>query len=132
MDENNIIIFDGVCNLCNWTVRFIIKRDPYATFKFASLQSAFGITVLQEYGYAPEIPESVLLLKDGEILSKSDAALAIASEFTRVWKLLTVLRIIPKRIRDSIYDWIARNRYRWFGKRDVCMVSIDEFKGRFI
>ncbi|MBT7191834.1 MAG: thiol-disulfide oxidoreductase DCC family protein [Anaerolineae bacterium] len=132
MIEDNIIIFDGVCNLCNWSVQFIIKRDPNALFKFASLQSEFGTAIAQRYGLSPENPESVLLLKDGELLNKSSAALAIVVELSGIWKLLTIFRFVPRKNRDRIYDWVAINRYRWFGKRDECMIPTEELLKRFI
>ena len=132
MRENNVVIFDGVCNLCNWSVQFIIKHDPKAIFKFTSLQSEFGTALAKEHGLSSENPESVLLLKDGELLSKSAAALAIVTELNGIWKLLVIFRLIPQNIRDSIYDWIANNRYYWFGKRDKCMVPTEGIKERFI
>ena len=132
MRENNVVIFDGVCNLCNWSVQFIIKHDPKAIFKFTSLQSEFGTTISQRHKLSSENPESVLLLKDGKMLSKSSAALAIAAELNGTWKTLAIFRFVPQNIRDSIYDWIANNRYRWFGKRDDCMLPTEEIKERFI
>ena len=132
MRENNVVIFDGVCNLCNWSVQFIIKHDPKAIFKLTSLQSEFGTALAKEHGLSSENPESVLLLKDGELLSKSAAALAIVTELNGIWKLLVIFRLIPQNIRDSIYDWIANNRYYWFGKRDKCMVPTEGIKERFI
>ncbi|MCP4140669.1 MAG: DUF393 domain-containing protein [Chloroflexi bacterium] len=132
MTENNIIIFDGVCNLCNWSVQFIIKRDPNAVFKFASLQSEFGTTIIQKYGLSSENQESLLLLRNGELLSKSSATLAIAAKLNGAWKFFPVFRFIPQNIRDKIYDWVATNRYRWFGKRDKCMIATEEIEERFI
>ena len=132
MIEDNIIFFDGVCNLCNGSVHFIIKRDPNAIFRFASLQSEFGTAVAQKHGISSENPESVLLLKNGKLLRKSSAALAIATELSGIWKTLTIFRFLPKNMRDRIYDWIAHNRYKWFGKRDECIVPTEEIKGRFI
>ncbi len=132
MKENNIVIFDGVCNLCNWSVLFIIKRDTKATFKFTSMQSEFGVAILQRGGLSFENPESVLLLKDGELLNKSSAAIAIATEFDGAWKLLALFRFLPQNLRDAIYDWIAKNRYLWFGKRDQCMIPTEELEKRFI
>ena len=131
-ESPNIVIFDGVCNLCNWSVQFIIKRDPKAVFKFASLQSEFGTAVAQKYRLSSENPESVLLLKDGELLSKSSAVLAITAELNGIWKFLAVFRFLPQGIRDRIYDWIANNRYQCFGKRDECMTPTEETKTRFI
>ncbi len=132
MEENNVIIFDGVCNLCNATVRFIIVRDAQGVFKFTSAQSECGQKLLRENNYSFEILESVILLKDGNLLKKSAAALEIAAALDGVWRYLMVLRFIPLPIRDAIYDWIARNRYRWFGKRDLCMIPSETQKTRFL
>ncbi len=132
MEENNIIIFDGVCNLCNASVRFIIARDAQGVFKFTSAQSECGQKLLREYDYSSENLESVILLKDGKLLEKSAAALKIAAALNGTWKYLVILRFIPLPIRDTIYDWIARNRYRWFGKRDICMVPSETQKTRFL
>lgn len=132
MKFNHIIIFDGVCNLCNWAVRFIIKRDHQEIFKFAAAQSNFGISILEKHGFPIWNPESILLIKDGIILDKSDAALEIASELSYGWKALVLFRILPKNFRDSIYDWVARNRYHWFGVKDECMIPTDDLKERFI
>lgn len=132
MKENNIVIFDGVCNLCNWSVLFIVKRDAKAIFKFTSMQSEFGVAILQRGGLSFENPESVLLLKDGELLNKSSAAIAIATKLDGAWKLLALFRFLPQNLRDAIYSWIAKNRYRCFGKRDECMVPTEELKKRFI
>ena len=132
MIEDNIIIFDGLCNLCNWSVQFIIKRDPNAVFKFASLQSEFGVAITQRDKFSSENPESVLLFKKGKLLDKSSAALAIAAELNGIWKTLAVFRLLPKNMRDAIYDFVANNRYRWFGKRNECMVPKEELQKRFI
>ncbi|MBC8334306.1 MAG: DUF393 domain-containing protein, partial [Anaerolineales bacterium] len=107
MKNNNIIIFDGVCNLCNWSVQFIVKRDFKNIFKFATAQSEFGISILERNGYSIENPESILLIRNGKVLEKSDAALEIASELEKGWKALVLFRIFPKRFRDFLYDWIA-------------------------
>lgn len=132
MTENNIVIFDGVCNLCNWSVRFIIERDSRSVFKFASVQSAIGEKLLREYAIPFTEPKSVILLKNGQIHEKSSAALEIAAELDGFWRVLVILRLIPRPVRDFIYNWIARNRYRWFGKREVCMVPTTDQKARFL
>ena len=129
---NNIVIFDGVCNLCNWSVRFIIERDSRGIFKFASAQSEIGEIFLREYGFQLSEPESVILLKNGQVHEKSSAALKIAAELDGIWQYLAVLRLIPHPIRDFVYDWIAQNRYRWFGKRDQCMMPTETLQERFL
>lgn len=130
--EQAIIFFDGVCNLCNGAVQFVIKRDPNAYFKFASLQSVKAGEVLPKYGVDPFGLESILLLESGKLTKKSTAALSISRKLSGIWPILAVLKIIPPSIRDLIYDWIARHRYQWFGKRDECMVPSPEMNARFL
>lgn len=126
-----VILFDGVCNLCNGSVLFIIKRDPQAKFRFASLQSDFGQQQLHKFNRSVTL-ESVLLIEADKLYDKSTAALKIASKLCGLWPLLSIFRVVPKSWRDGIYTWIARNRYRWFGKRESCMIPTPEFKSRFI
>lgn len=126
-----VILFDGVCNLCNGSVLFIIKRDPQANFRFASLQSDFGQQQLLKFNRQATL-ESVLLIESGKLYDKSSAALKIASKLSGLWPLLSLFRIVPKSWRDGVYTWIARNRYRWFGKREACMIPTPELKSRFI
>ncbi len=127
-----IILFDGVCNLCNSSVLFIIKRDPKSRFYFAALQSDFGKTQLDKFGISFTIPESVLLIEEGRLFQKSSAALKIARNLNGLWPAVYVFIIVPKFLRDLIYDYIARNRYRWFGKREACMIPTPELKARFV
>ena len=129
---NNIVIFDGVCNLCNWSVRFIIKRDSKGNFKFASAQSEIGEKLLHKYDFQFTEPESVILLKNGHVYEKSSAAMIIAAELDGFWKYLSFLRFISRPVRDILYDWIARNRYRWFGKQNACMLPSAELEDRFL
>ena len=128
---NLVILFDGVCNLCNSSVNFVIDRDPGKKFRYASLQSDFGQQVKKDFNQPADL-DSVLLLKDNQLLDKSDAALAIAGELTGLWPLLTVFRIVPKPLRDAVYNWIARNRYRWFGRQDACRIPSPELKSLFL
>jgi predicted DCC family thiol-disulfide oxidoreductase YuxK len=132
MSDNNIIIFDGVCNLCNWSVRFIIPRDSHGMFKFVAAQSEVGQRLLSEHNDNFTTLKSVILLKDGELLEKSTAALEITAALDGAWKYLTILHFVPRPIRDFVYDWIARNRYRWFGEREVCMMPNEEQEQRFL
>ncbi|MCI0751298.1 MAG: thiol-disulfide oxidoreductase DCC family protein [Flammeovirgaceae bacterium] len=132
MTTENIIFFDGVCNLCNGAVQFIIKRDPKNKFRFASLQSDFAIRRLKDQGIDPQISETIILLQNGKIFTKSRAALEISKRLSGLWPLLYSFAIIPGFLRDSIYNLIARNRYRWFGKRDACMIPTPELKSRFL
>lgn len=129
---NPIVLFDGVCNLCSGSVQFVLKRDPEARFRFASLQSEAGQTIQAEHGLDPGVLSSVLLLEDGRLYRESDAALRIARHLPGAWKLLTVFKIIPRPIRDGMYRFIARNRYRWFGKAETCWLPTSELRGRFL
>ncbi|QHE61812.1 DUF393 domain-containing protein [Rossellomorea vietnamensis] len=126
-----IILFDGICNFCNKSVRFIIKRDAKGEFRFASLQSETGQKLLKKHNI-PETTDSFVLV-DGEQASvESTAALKVSSKLKWPWKIFALLLVIPKPIRDSIYRIIARNRYRWFGKQESCMIPSKEIRERFI
>ncbi|GAA4836252.1 thiol-disulfide oxidoreductase DCC family protein [Algivirga pacifica] len=127
-----VILFDGVCNLCNGTVNFIIDRDPKGKFQFASLQSEEGEKVLQQNGIAEVSLDSVVLLKNGQLYKKSTAALHIARELKGAWPLFYGFIIVPRFIRDGVYNWIAKNRYKWFGKSDACRIPTPELKERFL
>ncbi len=127
-----VILFDGVCNLCNNSVLFIIKRDPKAKFKFASLQSEFGKSHLEKFGLPFTELNSVLLIKDGKLFQKSNAALEIAKYLGGGWPVFYVFKLVPAFLRDGVYNWIARNRYRWFGKKDACMIPTPALKTRFL
>ncbi|UTI42930.1 thiol-disulfide oxidoreductase DCC family protein [Niallia sp. RD1] len=125
-----IVLFDGVCNLCNKSVQFIIKRDPHNQFFFASLQSEMGKSLLEKH-HLSEV-DSVVLIKDDMYYIESDAALEICRHLSSGWKLLAILKGIPSFIRDPLYRFVARNRYRWFGKQDSCMLPTEEMKKRFL
>lgn len=128
----DILLFDGVCNLCNGAVNFIIDRDPKGHFKFAALQSDFGQEKLDELGFDQEDFDSLVLLSDGKVYKKSSAALRIAKKLNGLYPLLYVFIIIPPFIRHALYDLIARNRYKWFGKRETCRMPTPELKARFV
>jgi len=127
-----VILFDGVCNLCNGAVQFIIKRDKTSKFLFASLQSDFGQSQLQKFGLDPSELHSIIALDNGKFFERSDAALTIASGLAQPWPMLGVFRILPRFFRDWIYDLISKNRYKMFGKRESCMIPTPELKGRFV
>ncbi|XJZ29070.1 thiol-disulfide oxidoreductase DCC family protein [Bacillota bacterium Lsc_1132] len=126
-----IVLFDGLCNLCSGAVQFIIKRDPGGYFQFASLQSKAGIRFLKQYGI-PDNLNSVILIDNGIFFEKSDAALKICLRLKGGWKLVAVFFIIPKPVRDLVYDAIANKRYRLFGKKDSCMLPTAENRKRFL
>lgn len=130
--EYDILLFDGVCNLCNSSVNFIIDRDPKKHFKFAALQSEFGQSKLKELGFNQEEFDSLVLLSHGKVYRKSSAALRIAKKLNGLWPLLYIFIIIPPFIRHGVYDIIGKNRYKWFGKQDSCRMPTLELKQRFI
>lgn len=127
-----IILFDGVCNLCNGSVLFIIRRDPKARFRFASLQSTYGENFLKHNSLSTEEYDSIVLIEGGRFYTQSTAALRIAKRLNGAWPLLYAGIIIPKFIRDAMYNVIAKNRYRWFGKKDACMIPTPALRSRFM
>ncbi|MBC7384821.1 MAG: DUF393 domain-containing protein [Cryobacterium sp.] len=128
-----IIFYDGVCNLCNQSVQFILRRDVSTHFLFASLQGDYAKTRLARFGRAMEAePDSVLLLEGALLSDYSTAALRIAGGMSFPWPGLKVFLLVPRPIRDGIYRFIARNRYRWFGKRDSCLLPKPEWRDRFL
>jgi predicted DCC family thiol-disulfide oxidoreductase YuxK len=129
---DNLVLFDGVCNLCNSTIQFVIRHDRRGVFKFTPIQSEIGRRIYHRYGLDPDRPESILLVTPNGILAKSDAALAIAHQFGGLWRGLSIFKIIPRGCRDCVYSFIARHRYRWFGKRESCMVPTEDLKKRFL
>ena len=126
------ILFDGVCNLCNGFVQFVIARDPGARFRFAALQSAAAASLLREAGVTAPLPDSIVLLEGARLHFRSDAALRILRGLRFPWSLAFGFVILPRFIRDRVYDIIAAHRYRWFGRRESCMVPTADLKRRFI
>lgn len=133
MNKEHIILFDGVCNMCNSSVNFVIDRDKSKIFKFAALQSFAGEKLISMY-QMPQIKEydSVILLKRGKVYKKSSAALEILRDLNGIWPLLYVLKLIPPFVRDMLYDLIAKNRYRLFGLKDTCRIPDPGIKERFL
>lgn len=127
-----ILLFDGVCNLCNASVQWVIRRDPQGIFRFAPLQSETGQSLLRQSGLSSEHFDTVVLVDGDRILTRSDAALEIARRLGGLWSLLAVFRWVPRPVRNAVYDWIARHRYRWFGKTEACMIPRPEWKKRFV
>ena len=132
MENHPILLFDGVCNLCNGAVQFIIQRDPDGIFRFASLQSAAAKQVLTQFPEAPTDISTIILVERGRLFTKSDAALRTARYLSGAWPSLYIFIIVPPPIRNAIYDWVARNRYQWFGKKDKCMIPTPGLKNRFL
>jgi len=128
---NNVVLFDGVCNLCNRSVDFIIRNEKSDKLQFASLQSDIGKGITSKSGL-DEIPDSVMLYVDGKLLVRSDAILAICAYLKRPYVYGTIFRYVPKVLRDSVYRLIAKNRYQWFGKRETCRVPSAEEREKFL
>lgn len=127
-----IILFDGVCNLCTGSVQFVIKHDPEGKFKFASLQSSYGQALMAREGIPTEELSSFILVEDGRVYRRSTAALRVAKQLPGAWPLLYAFSAVPPFIRNAVYDFIAANRYRWFGKQESCMVPTPELRGKFL
>ena len=132
MSDNPVIIFDGLCNLCNRAVTFIINRDPQKLFRFTPMQGELATRLVEDY-QAPEMGEGALILiQGGESYVRSDAALEIAGSLSGLWPMLTAFRLVPRPVRDSLYSFLARNRYRLFGRRQECAVPASDIGDRFI
>lgn len=131
-DEQPIILFDGVCNLCEGFVQFVIRNDPDATFHFAPLQSGIGEELLARCGWEENSLDGVVLIDDGRCYKKSDAVIRVARRLGMPFRLLGPGWIIPRIIRDRIYDYVAVNRYAWFGKKDACLMPTEDIRSRFL
>jgi len=131
-DVGAIVLFDGVCNFCNTAVRFVAANDPHGRFSFASLQSARAQALLGERDPIPGEPDSIVLLDYGRRYELSDAVLHIALRLRAPWPLAFVGILIPRYVRDAAYRWIARNRYRWFGRMDTCPLPPPGLRERFL
>ena len=125
MQPNPVIIFDSICNLCNWSVRFIINHDSQHHFKLTSLRSDEGRRLIAAHNIPVESMDSLILVEDSGYQTKSNAAIRVLKQLSGWWSLLSILTIIPQPLRDWCYDLIARNRYKWFGEVNHCAVSLN-------
>ncbi len=131
--DKYIVLFDGVCNLCHKAVQVILKNDKSNKFVFASLQSEIGIELLNERQINPETTDSIVLIKPGEAyFIKSDAALEIAKDLKGLYPVMSLCSVLPLKLRDLIYDFIAKNRYKLFGKKEVCPLPDPSTKNKFL
>lgn len=128
--DHPVILFDGVCNLCNAAVNFIIDRDSRALFRFAPLQSDVGQRLVRTCGMQDE--DTIILVEHGQCFDRSTAALKIAQRLDGNWPLLGVFLAVPAPLRDVVYRFIARHRFDWFGKRDSCRMPTPDLKARFL
>jgi predicted DCC family thiol-disulfide oxidoreductase YuxK len=127
-----VLLFDGVCNLCNTSVQWVLQRDRCGIFKFAALQSDTGQALLRRFGLPAENFDTVVLIDGGRIFTHSDAPLEVVRRLGGLWSLFYVLRFVPRFVRDTVYNFVANNRYRWFGRQSECMLPRPEWKGRFV
>jgi len=125
-----IVLFDGVCNFCNSSVQFIINRDPSGKFQFASQQSEVGERLMAAHGVRGN--DSIVYIENGQVFMKSTAALRIAKQLSGLWPACSIFTVIPLPIRNAVYNLIAKNRYRWFGKRESCMIPPPSIRKRFL
>jgi predicted DCC family thiol-disulfide oxidoreductase YuxK len=132
VNEHPVILFDGVCNFCNGAINFVLKHDRKGIFRFAALQSEAGQKLLKQYHLSTNDFESFILLDDGQVYKKSSASLRVLNKLPWYWKEIQILKIIPRIFSDAIYDFIAKHRYKWFGKKEQCMVPTPEIRSRFL
>ena len=132
MPQHSIILFDGVCNLCNAAVQFIIRRDYTNHFLFASLQSEIGKKILAENNLSSNEMSSFILFENGKVYDRSTAVLKVARKLKSSWRFLYIFIVVPKFIRDGIYRIISKNRYQWFGKKKECMIPAPGLKAKFL
>ena len=128
----NLVLFDGVCNLCAHSVRFILERERKPLFRFATVQSPAGSRLMRDLGLDPDDAQTFVLMADGRAYLRSDAAIRISRDLRGAWRWLGALKIVPRPLRDWTYDVVARNRYRWFGRAEECIVPTAEIRARFI
>lgn len=131
MNDKPVILFDGVCNLCSGSVHFILKRDKEKKFRFASLQSQYGQHLLKQFSLPTNTYNSFILFQEGKIYTRSTGALKMFEQL-KGWKWVKIFWLVPKFIRDAVYNLIAKNRYKWFGKKEECWVPTAELKKRFL
>lgn len=130
--QQAVLLYDGLCCLCNRTVHFLLRIDHRSVLHFAALQSNTSKSLLEQVDHSRPLPDGVVLIHNGKIYTESDAALKSLQLIGGIWKLLAMLRVIPNFIRKPIYRLVARNRYKWFGKYDSCPIPKPEWKQRFL
>ena len=131
--DKKIILFDGVCNLCDTSVQFIYKHDKKDIFRFVAIQSELGQKIIKHIGIETSKIDSIILYEPGLSYSyKAEAALSIASNLTGIYSLLGYLNFIPNGIKNIVYDYIAKNRYKWYGKKEACMIPSPELRAKFL
>ena len=133
MADAPVILFDGVCNMCNGIVAFVIRHDPApGHFRFAALQSPTGQAILRRHGLSADDFDTMVVTEGDRVWVRSAAGLRVVRGLALPWSLLSALVVVPRPLRDAVYAWVVRNRYRWWGRREVCMVPTPEVRGRFV
>jgi predicted DCC family thiol-disulfide oxidoreductase YuxK len=127
-----LILFDGVCNLCNFWVRFVGRRDPSGVFRFAAQQSSAGQSIIQNRMRGAAQLFSIILVEDNAIYTESDAVLQILARLGPPWSWIALLRVIPRQVRDACYRFVVRHRYQWFGRTELCQIPPVDIRSRFI
>ncbi len=130
--DKKIILFDGVCNLCNDAITFVIKRDPHDHFRYAPLQGETGAHFIKKYNIDTTKVDSIILIDQDNVYIKATAALKIACHLSGAYPLMRIFFIIPSFVRNWAYDYIAKNRYKWYGKKEACMIPTPELKAKFL
>lgn len=130
--KQSIILFDGICNLCNSSINFVIKRDKKDEFRFTALQEEPGISLLKRHHIDTKDTDSIILIENDTVYVKSSAALRVSRKLSGAWPLMYVFMIVPTFIRNGVYDYIAKNRYKWYGKQDSCMIPNPELNDKFL
>jgi predicted DCC family thiol-disulfide oxidoreductase YuxK len=131
-DVKNVVVLDGMCNLCSRAARFIIAHERDHLIRFAAAQSLFGQELLLWHGFDPQELTTLVFIQGDRVHVRSDAALEVARHLRLPWRMFRIFRVVPRPFRDSFYDLVARNRYRWFGKRESCSLPTPELRSRFI
>ncbi len=130
--DHPVILFDGVCNFCNGAINFVMKQDRKGVFRFAPLQSEAGQKLLEQHDLSTKDFDSFVLIDEGKVYKKSSASLKVMSYLPWPWKPAQIFWIIPTPFRNAIYDFVAKNRYKWFGKKEECMIPTPELRKRFL
>lgn len=131
--DKKIILFDGVCNLCDNTVQFIIKKDKKDLFRFVAIQSDLGQDIINYIGVDTSKTDSILLYEPGEAYYyKAEAAIKIAKALGGIYSLMGMFSVLPKSLSNAVYDYVARNRYKWYGRKEECMIPTPEMKAKFL
>jgi len=130
--EHPLVVFDGVCNYCCGVVNSIIRKDPGGIFRFAPFQSDAAKRILEKYNYPADSLDSFVLIDEGKLYTKSEAGLRVQKLLGGIHKLLYAFIAVPAPVRDAVYDYIARNRYKWYGKKEECMIPDPEMRSRFL